>query len=277
MRSYEISKLKILLVLSPPKEGFLMETQKIIGRLKELLSEAKPDVALTQLAMELGLDTQRTLMLVQKSIESYVKSRLLQTIVKSLEEAKPPLEKINVTDLTFPCLRHAFYSKKFLDERRGRLTDLIAFWIGVKLHEAKIFSHHELEVEYNGVFGRVDGYEDGVILELKTTRSIPPEPYPHHVKQVEYYRVLLEKSGHPVRFGIILYVNVNDLTTKAFLVLFDRSVDEVEKELMDRKERLEKSLKNNTPPPPIPDEPWACDYCRFAYLCGYEATKENTE
>jgi len=252
-----------------------MRYPEVIDKLKILLSQAKPDVALAQLAVDLGLDTQKALSVIQKSVESYVKFRLLQAITRDLEEAKPPLEKINVTDLVFPCLRHAFYSKKFFEEKRGRLPDLLGMWIGVKLHETRIFGSHEIELEYNGIFGRVDGYEDEILLELKTTRAIPPEPYPHHVKQVEYYRVLLEKSGRPVKFAVILYVNVNDLTTKVFPILFDRSVEEVEEELIKRKKELEEALQKDIPPPPIPDEPWACDYCRFAYLCGYQAIKEE--
>lgn len=247
-----------------------MNAEEIVNKFKKLLTETSPDNALTQIAMELGLNRQDAFATIQKSIEISVKTKLLQAIVASLEEAKPPLEKINVTDLTFPCLRHAFYSKKFVSERRGSLTELMTLWIGTKLHETKISKQHEIEVEYSNIYGRVDGYDDGIILELKTTRKIPSQPLPHHVKQVNYYRVLLERNNYPVVFAVILYINIVDLTTKAFLVLFDRSLEDTEKELINRKEKLLSALQSNVPPPPLPDEPWACDYCNFAYLCGLQ-------
>jgi len=242
----------------------------IIRRLKELLSQTTPDLAITQLSAELQLDTQKTLEIVQKTVDTYIRTKLLRAITNELESSKPPLEKINVTDLTFPCLRYSYYAKKYHTERRGRLPELLAMWIGVKLHETKILRHSELELEYNGVYGRVDEYEDEVILEIKTTRNIPSKPYPHHIKQVSYYRVLLEKNGYPVRFAVILYINVSTLEAKSYIVLFEQSLEEVEREMLERKTKLEKALSENKVPPPEPDEPWACDYCSFAYLCGLE-------
>lgn len=243
----------------------------ILKHLKEALMIHKSvDSALNALATELNLTVDQLLTRLQNEVEGAVKSRFIASIVEELEKQKPPLEKINVTDLTFPCLRHAYYSKIFYEEKRGRLPELLAFWIGVKLHETKIAQLHELEVEYNGIYGRVDGYEDGVIYELKTVRTIPSTPYSHHIRQVEYYRVLLEKNGYHVSYAIIIYVNVNNLSLKSFLILFDRSLEEVEIELLERKNKLLEHLNKREAPPPIPDEPWACDYCRFAYLCGFD-------
>ncbi|MCR8432729.1 MAG: Dna2/Cas4 domain-containing protein [Crenarchaeota archaeon] len=247
-----------------------MNAMEVIEKLKKLLVEAGPNDALTQLANELKLNKQDAFALAQKSIEIIIKTKLLQALTAQLEEAKPPLEKINVTDLAFPCLKHAFYSKKFVNERRGKFSELVTLWVGTKLHEVKILNQHEVEVEYNDIYGRVDGYGDGVILELKTTRKIPPQPFPHHLKQVNYYRVLLERNNYPVAFAVILYVNIANSTAKAFLILFEQSLEDTEREMIERKERLVNALKSDTPPPSIPEEPWACDYCDFAYLCGLQ-------
>ena len=248
----------------------MFSTTNILKRLKELLSVSGPDIAITQLSSELQTDPQKALEYVQNAIESFIKTKLLKAIVREIEANKPPLEKINVTDLTFPCLRHAYYSKIFREERRGRLPELLAVWIGVKLHETKIFEKSELELEYGGVYGRIDEYEDEILLEIKTTRAIPNKPYPHHVRQVSYYRVLLERNGYPVKFAIILYINVNSLNAKPFVIFFDQPLEEVEKEMMSRKEALERAIKDSKIPPAEPEEPWACDYCSFAYLCGIQ-------
>ncbi len=247
----------------------------ILTKFKSLLSQMPPDIAITQLSSELQIDPQKTIEYLQKIIESTVKTKLLHAITRELEKAKPPLEKINVTDLTFPCLRYAYYSKKFYRERRGRLPELLAMWIGIKLHETSIFKHSELELEYKGVYGRVDEYEDEIILEIKTTRNIPPKPYPHHVKQVSYYRVLLERNGYPAKLAVILYINVHTLETKAYTILFEQPLEELEREMLERKQKLEKALAENRIPPPTPEEPWACDYCVYAYLCGIEMGKTS--
>ncbi|MEX0569364.1 MAG: Dna2/Cas4 domain-containing protein [Candidatus Njordarchaeota archaeon] len=248
---------------------------EMLRRFKELLSEMKPDLAIAQLATEYNIGVQEAQEIIQNVIGSLVKTKLLVGMVRDLEKNKPPLEKINVTDLTFPCLRHAYFAKKLYPEQRARFPEIVAMWIGTKLHETKIFERNEVEVEFQGVYGRVDGYEEEVILELKTTRNIPAKPYPHHVKQVSYYRVLLERNGYPVKFAVILYVNVNSLETKSYIVLFDRSLEDIEKELIERKNMLEKALKENKIPPPRPEESWACDYCSFAYMCGVQIGKEK--
>lgn len=250
--------------------------EEMLRRFKELLSEMRPNLALAQLATEYSMDIQEAQEIIQNIVGSMVKTRLLVGMIRDLEKNKPPLEKINVTDLTFPCLRHAFFAKKLYTEQRARFPEIVAMWIGTKLHETKVFEKNEIEVEFQGVYGRVDGYEDGVILELKTTRSIPSKPYKHHVKQVSYYRILLEKNGYPVKFAVILYINVNSLETKSFIVLFDESLEDVEKELIKRKKLLEEALRENKVPPPEPEEPWACDYCSFAYMCGIQIEKERT-
>ncbi len=253
----------------------MSSTTAILKKLKDILSVSSPDIAITQLSSELGIDTQKTLEYIQNAVESYIKTKLLRAIVYEIEANKPPLEKINVTDLTFPCLRHAYYSKIFREERRGRLPELLAIWIGVKLHETKIFEKSELELEYKGIYGRVDEYEDGVLLEIKTSRTIPSKPYPHHVKQVSYYRVLLERNGFPVRFAVILYINVGSLNTKSFIILFDQPLEEVEKEMLSRKMALEKAIAEGKVPPAEPEEAWACDYCSYAYLCGIHRDISN--
>ena len=242
----------------------------VVDRLKELLSKMGPDHAIVQISSELGVDTQKAMEIVKSAIESMTKTRILRAIVKDLERNRPPMEKINVTDIAFPCLRHAYYAKVYREERRGRLPELLALWIGVKLHEAKIFERTELELEYQGIYGRVDGYENDILLELKTTRTTPSTPLPHHVKQVSYYRVLLERNGYPVRFAIIVYLNVSSLSIRPFLVLFDQPIEELEEEMLRKKEALERALQEHSPPPPEPEEPWACDYCTYAYLCGYQ-------
>jgi len=245
----------------------------IIDKLKSMLASSPPDVVISQLSVELNMEYKDTLEYLSRHIGGYIKTRLLNAITREIERARPPLDRINVTDLSFPCLRHAYYSKVFHSERRGKFNELLAMWIGIKLHETKILEKSELALEYMGIYGRVDEYEDGVLLEIKTTRSLPSKPYPHHVRQVNYYRVLLERNGYAVRFGVILYINVYTLDTKTFIIFFDQPLEDVEREMLDKKKRLEEALRSKSPPPQIPEEPWACDYCIYAYMCGMDTNQ----
>ena len=178
--------------------------------------------------------------------------------------AKEPFEGkgIGVTNLVYDCLRRAYYTRtlgEFYD-----LHTLILFWTGRKLHETQILKEHELVLEWEGIVGIVDEYENGTLLEKKTCVSLPRTPNDHHVKQVEYYKVLLEKHGKPVNEAYLLYIDINNKEIRTFKVNM-RPSNIIEKEMLERKEKLEKALKEGKPPERKVG--WLCNYCNFASIC----------
>lgn len=178
---------------------------------------------------------------------------------------------IHITHIVYDCLRRAYYSLT-----RSEAFDLnsgLRMWVGKKLHETKILKEHELKLEWNGIAGSVDEYGDGVLLEKKTTRNIPTYPYPHHVRQLEYYRVLLEENGRKVDKGVILYIDVNTPQCKEFIINFRRSAEEVKREMMMKKRALEMTMRDKILPQR--NISWLCRYCSFCSYCFTEDGKDK--
>jgi CRISPR/Cas system-associated exonuclease Cas4 (RecB family) len=182
----------------------------------------------------------------------------------------------SVTGLCFECLRRAYYTITYPDviiDPEGAIRT----WIGRKLHETSILGGMmEVELMYpkdNGVVGRVDEYKDGLIIDKKSTRHIPREPYEHHITQLEYYRLLCERNNLPVKMGALIYINVDTAEIAVFPVRFLRPLDEVERELMQKYEIVMKALKTGILPP-RKMRTWepegnklVCSYCPYYGIC----------
>jgi len=179
-----------------------------------------------------------------------------------------PREGIHVTHICYECLRRAYFTIT-----RGEVTDLegaLRMWIGKKLHETPLTENgHEMDIEAFGVRGRIDEYGrfngKWVVIDKKTCREIPSQPRPHHITQLEYYRAMLHEHGQPVDYGVILYINVDNVRVKPYVIEFTRDVEEVKREMKERRERLEKALKTGVLPPR--NVSWLCRYCPWCNLC----------
>jgi CRISPR/Cas system-associated exonuclease Cas4 (RecB family) len=152
----------------------------------------------------------------------------------------------------------------------------LILWNGVIKHEAsKLLKMHEFELEWRGIRGQIDEYDDelGYIIEKKTTKDIPKTPYEHHVKQVLYYMVLLRENGYKVNKAEILYIARDgvesfdiDLTpyfadTKGGLSEYDK----LRLEMLDKADKLRKFIKDKVLPPR--EIGWVCDYCDYRNYC----------
>lgn len=183
-------------------------------------------------------------------------------------ETKEEHHPISVTQLVYECIRRGFYAA-VVPEEIIESAGKIRTWIGKKLHETPIYPRSEIELEYKGVHGRIDEYDPKTckLLEKKSTRRIPREPHEHHVRQMQYYRVLLEKNGMPVKEAAILYIDVDSATATAYRVDINGvSIEEVEKEMLERAETLKKALKLGILPPRKVS--WTCfGYCPFFGWC----------
>lgn len=192
-----------------------------------------------------------------------------RNIVPTYEQ---PEGTVSVTSLSFPCLRRAvleILSRQKVFQPRG----LIYTWVGTMCHKTSILNGEtEIPLTWEGIYGRPDEYKDGVLLEKKTTRSVPDEPRSHHVRQVRYYAVLLGKNGRPVTEAWILYINVDSGHIQPFQVeLSDLRV--VEEEMLQRKSKVLRAAEAGILPP-REMVPWeeggrtlVCEYCKLFWLC----------
>lgn len=183
------------------------------------------------------------------------------------KECKEKHHPISVTALVYDCLRRAFYNVVVPEEIIDP-SGKIRIWIGKKLHETPIYQKNEVELSYKGVHGRVDEYDPSTrrIVDKKTTRKIPREPYEHHVKQLLFYKVIMEKNGFPVDKATLLYIDVNTTDIASYPVDLSKiNLDTVEKEMLDKANKLRKALLSGILPPRHMS--WLCYYCSFFGWC----------
>lgn len=181
-------------------------------------------------------------------------------------------EGIHVSHLIYDCLRRGYY--EITTDTPFDLESGMRMWIGKKLHELPISDNSELTLEWEGITGTVDEYQDGHLCDLKTTRNIPSGPRPHHIKQLEMYRVLLEKNGHEVKSASILYIDVGSTDVVEFPTKFKKKTTKaIEKEMLEKKAKLEMAVERGW----LPKRHiyWLCRYCGYASRCFAEEGRED--
>ena len=193
--------------------------------------------------------------------------RFFKAIFREREE-EGPHHPIVVTALVYDCLRRGYYQAIVpveLMDYRGEIRT----WIGRKLHETEIMPVHELKLEWQGVHGRVDGYdpEAGKVLEVKTCRRIPSDIRSHHLEQLKFYRVLLERNGFPVRAASVLYIDVSSAEARAYKAdVTSEPLEDIERRMLAKAELLRECLLKHELPPRQMN--WLCkDYCPYFSWC----------
>lgn len=171
--------------------------------------------------------------------------------------------KLHVSELTHPCMRHAYYDRISVDHSHNIKT-MLTFWIGHKLHETPVFEHHEQGLEWEGIIGSCDEYENGNLLEKKTCTKLPDNPYEEHVLQSEYYAFLLHKVGKPVNFIHILYIDIMSKEISPFTIRF-RPFAKIEAELVHKRDTLRKAIDTGTLPSRYLSK--KCEFCTHASKC----------
>lgn len=187
------------------------------------------------------------------------------------KDLKSDREGIHVSHLIYDCLRRAYYD--ITTDTPFDLDGGMRMWIGKKLHELPVSDNPELTLKWEGITGTVDEYQDGHFCDLKTTRNVPRSPNSHHVKQLEMYRVLLEKSGHEVESASMLYIDVTTTQVIEFPVKFKRKIETVEKEMLEKKAKLETALERGW----LPERHlgWLCRYCNYSSRCFTEGKLQD--
>ena len=194
------------------------------------------------------------------------KELFYEKIAESLHRTSSGRKKeVHISNIKASCKRNQVL-RTLLGFPLMRQKSTVKVWIGNRVHDFPILEKHELRLEWEGIIGTVDEYEDGILIDKKTCRKIPKRPYPDHVIQVEYYSILLMESGHPVMEVGICYIDVNDCVIEVLPVDLKRDIQTVKEEMLEARDELLENLENKT----LPEREWnwLCeDYCELFQIC----------
>ncbi len=183
------------------------------------------------------------------------------------------------------CIRKIWYSYKYPQEVKPDLIKI--FEVGNIMHDfvTKVLKseknpHIELlqsevpfrvEIDDFVVSGRIDDLllvrENGksILVEVKSTKSLfyQTGPSHSHVMQLQFY---MYATG--VHDGIVLYVDKNNLQTRAFEVEYSEATA---RQIIERFRRLHEDLRSNKLPPEeaklARELNWMCSFCEYREKC----------
>lgn len=184
-------------------------------------------------------------------------------------------KEIHATDLLSPCLRSSYYSK--LLPPLYDLESIMRMLVGKLFHDIPILKHHEYKILWEGIHFSIDEYEDGFVIEKKTTDKIKrswgknefgvAQPYPYHVEQLKVYKAALEATGHHVYKTLILYLDRSSGELEVCDVdISNYDVEQVKQELLAKRDVLKDCLDKNILP--MRTVCWKCSrFCGYPTLC----------
>lgn len=203
---------------------------------------------------------------IQRIIAQIAKRIWTDVYVYEKREATP-IGKVHVGNIIFECERNAYYSCT-IPFSFHNLQATMNFWHGRLLHSRPILNNckQELAVEWENIIGHIDEYADGILLEKKSASHIPDKPYAIHVRQAEYYKVLLERSDYKVTNVYMIYF-LKDMSPQLPTVLpvDTRGTALVAEEMLRKKNIVLTALKNGFLPSPKFGAD--CNYCQYPSLC----------
>lgn len=136
----------------------------------------------------------------------------------------------------------------------------------------------EIRINIGNIHGFLDmmlvNKDEIHIIEIKTTKMLPNEPLPHHIRQLNTYLapyILNQDKHHKAVRGTLYYVEkaimYGNSPQREFDVQFDKALYD---ETMEKADRLEHALKYNILPPAdalINKNYWECRLCSFFTAC----------
>jgi len=171
------------------------------------------------------------------------------------------------------CLRKSFYTRRYgdLSLRHLEKTKYVILGLGLSTHYVLEETLHEMGfhtetpiVEYIvtkdykiRVMGTPDAFNDKHVVEIKTTKKIPKEPFRHHLMQLNTYMWMLK-----VRIGYIVYIDKSTGYVKVFEHYFDNNIHV---NFIDRAVKFYEALKYNIPP--SIEKSGLCNYCEWRWRC----------
>lgn len=222
-------------------------------------------------------------------------------------------EGYHITDLVYNCMRRAAYNHYFGKLQFNNMEQEMIFTQGKLWHLIKMTPNHETQFEMGSITwheknvragetesksyvpsmpitGTIDEFEDGVLIDKKTSKYMPKSIYNHHATQLEYYKVLTEQGiiinvdESDKRFGTdftiktagILYICTDpEKFDVKFIATELRNTDDVAKEMATKVGILDEAVASGILPPRIADdENWICKYCNHFRTC--YSQKEGT-
>ncbi|MEM4104706.1 MAG: PD-(D/E)XK nuclease family protein [Thermoplasmatales archaeon] len=208
-------------------------------------------------------------------------SRLFIDAILNEINSKPRDDAVHVSAMSYGCPRYL----KFLEETGtvdifGSNADnwtgddgLFRVWIGTKLHETSITTHHEFMMKYEYKNRKISGTIDEivydgdeiVIIDKKFTRILPDDIYEHHRNQVMFYAAIYRKkfSESPTGISLIYFLPVLAVNNgERFRVFYepitDADIDKYEKMMFDLIDGMDEYRKH---------ESFFCKFCPFKMKC----------
>lgn len=219
----------------------------------------------------------------------YIEQTVIDAIENEYKNYRRDIGEYISTTEAIQCLRRSYFSRKYPLEIPPWSTSAL---IGKYMHE--IIEKHFLEsfkdyivnceqTFYDGILcGTVDilirdpNDTTSIVIDLKTTSKLPPEPYYNHMLQVNAYLHLTDAD-----IGYIVYIDKRYTKSKtssakfikAFKLMFYEPYENrwvfrdywLYKRVKDRAKILKKYLENNE----IPQREWneSCNTCEHLNRC----------
>jgi CRISPR/Cas system-associated exonuclease Cas4 (RecB family) len=187
---------------------------------------------------------------------------------------------IHVTDLVEQCPRKVWFEKK--SPWPENVENTLRMNEGKLLHKLQLLAQSELEVEWDGIKGRVDEYENGIVIEKKFVDFVPnslaevQRYYAHYIEQVGFYAYMLVNLGYEFKQAFLLFVKRGEQNErgrrplKAFDITNLINLYAVEAEFQNRKNNIKAMLEREEPPdipPTFSAFDYPCSYCKYAPRC----------
>jgi CRISPR/Cas system-associated exonuclease Cas4 (RecB family) len=201
-------------------------------------------------------------------------------IAKLYQDEEDRRDEIHVTDLTDQCPRRVWFEKR--SPWPEGIDGIIRMAEGKLLHKLELLAQSELEIEYQGIKGRVDEYENGILIEKKFVDFVPnniaevQKYYNHYVEQVGFYAYMLVNLGYEFKQAFLLFVKRGEQNErgrrplKAFDVTSLIDLNKIEAEFHGRKNNIKAMLDKGEPPeipPTFSAFDYPCSYCKYAPRC----------
>ncbi len=192
---------------------------------------------------------------------------------------------LHVTELVeLEICERKFWFRRHLDEPPD-VRSLLRMWKGRKLHETAISVDHEMEVEHEGVKGRIDEvfirYDENYtarawLVDKKFVGFLPASErdvkryYSHYILQLELYAYMYTVDRRtPVEGCVLLFVNTEE-EPYFHVHAWKPNLRKAEKTFRELRTRAEEIDRAEQPPPRNPDympSQYPCTYCDYTSRC----------
>ena len=180
------------------------------------------------------------------------------------------------------CLRKSWYTRRYGDKQLKHIgkTKRVILGLGLSTHyvleevlremgystEKQLFKQIVYKGEMLKIAGTPDASSKNHVIELKTCKKIPQQPYDSHVMQLNTYLWMTNCD-----VGYLVYICKVTGEVKVFDITF--SYNRLH-EFLERALTLKHHLKSKQPPPP--ERTGMCTFCEWKMLCYGEQKNDSS-